>query len=328
MKKLLLSIIILTLTASVLAVNCSAAQLKTIDSITYKVSEDGSLTEKFTGWAKSSSSGKRYYYSEGKRLKGANILSDGDRYVFDENGEYLFKRSLKDGLYIEFGGPENSDISMAEGVISFSVRHPESKAVSGGDGENFSLYAYKDEKWIMVQRKGNENGEVVSKDIGVISETGYLNHYSLSLSAYDYDFEPGLYRVKVNASAPDFAGNEVTGEFNLILSPTETGYYLKRENGGDMIVVFRTYDGDGATMTKPEAIMMNNQSENDALFDGLNTGDKIKITYSGLMMLSFPPRISVSDCELIERGAEENIPQSVYDGLSALEIDISQLIPR
>ncbi len=75
-----------------------SAEVKNIDGIMYKINSEGIAQEKYTGWGKSVSTGKRYYYKEGIKLSGVHLLPDNYRYVFNENGVYLGRRSLK-GTY-------------------------------------------------------------------------------------------------------------------------------------------------------------------------------------------------------------------------------------
>lgn len=85
---------------------------------------------------------------------------------------------------------------------------------------------------------------------------------------------------------------------------TLTGWYLQAENGASLIV---TEDG--------EPISMSDQSRGNKLFDGLDSGDRIEITYDAIAE-TFPGQASVYTCQKLENGSFENIPK---DALMVLE---------
>jgi hypothetical protein len=91
---------------------------------------------------------------------------------------------------------------------------------------------------------------------------------------------------------------------------TMTGNVLIGKNGSYLII---TYDGypDGTP------IEMRNGSENEALFDELQTGDKIEINIS-LVRESCPGSTDVYGLRLIEKGSIQDIPQHIYDSLKEL----------
>ena len=90
-----------------------------------------------------------------------------------------------------------------------------------------------------------------------------------------------------------------------------TGHYLLCKNDIHMIIIADGSPNDGSP------IQMDNRSGNEALFDGLQTGDKIKIT-CGPVRESYPGGTDVYKCILIEKGSFQNIPQNVYDSLKEL----------
>ncbi len=87
------------------------------------------------------------------------------------------------------------------------------------------------------------------------------------------------------------------------LSPME-GYYLKT-TGGDMIVC------------KDGPCVMRNESGNDGVFDGLRNGDRIEVTYE-YVLETYPGKMPVYSCKLLERGSIEDIPEDVLENLSEL----------
>ena len=87
------------------------------------------------------------------------------------------------------------------------------------------------------------------------------------------------------------------------LSPME-GYYLKT-TGGDMIVC------------KDGPCVMRNESGNDGMFDGLRNGDRIEVTYE-YVLETYPGKMPVYSCKLLERGSIEDIPEDVLESLSEL----------
>ncbi|WP_312698857.1 hypothetical protein [Sedimentibacter sp.] len=85
--------------------------------------------------------------------------------------------------------------------------------------------------------------------------------------------------------------------------PKMTGRCLVTTNEIYMIV-----DNNGSP------IIMNNQSDNKSIFEGLKSGDKIKITFDGID-LSYPGRTSVYRCKLISEGSFSDIPKATLSEL-------------
>jgi len=87
---------------------------------------------------------------------------------------------------------------------------------------------------------------------------------------------------------------------------TITGRCLVTTDGIYMIV-----DKNGSP------IVMNNQSDNESLFDGLNSGDKIRIT-CGMIQTSYPGKTGVTKCKLIAQGSLDDIPEATLSELHEL----------
>ena len=85
---------------------------------------------------------------------------------------------------------------------------------------------------------------------------------------------------------------------------TLEGRYLQAENGAPLIV---TEDG--------EPITLSDQSRDGRLFDGLASGDRIKITHDGINE-TYPGQTGAYSCKLLEEGTLDDIPE---DTLTALE---------
>lgn len=79
-----------------------------------------------------------------------------------------------------------------------------------------------------------------------------------------------------------------------------TGRFYLSENGDYMLI-----DDD-------TAIIMSNQSSNDALFNNLTSGDKILVVHDGIET-SFPGRTSVHYCFRISNGDIDDIPMAIIN---------------
>lgn len=64
-------------------------------------------------------------------------------------------------------------------------------------------------------------------------------------------------------------------------------------------------------------IVMNNQSGNESLFDGLNSGDKIRITCD-MIQTSYPGKTGVTKCKLIAKGSLDAVPENTLAELYEL----------
>jgi len=89
--------------------------------------------------------------------------------------------------------------------------------------------------------------------------------------------------------------------------PAMTGRCLVTANGQYLIIG----DDNG------EPTVMCNQSGKANLFDELQTGDKIKITYDRIL-LTYPSQTNAYGCKIIERGSLADIPQDIYDQLTEM----------
>ena len=61
-------------------------------------------------------------------------------------------------------------------------------------------------------------------------------------------------------------------------------------------------------------IVMDNQSGNESLFDGLNSGDKIRITCD-MIQTSYPGKAGVTKCKLIAEGIFDDVPEATLSEL-------------
>lgn len=59
---------------------------------------------------------------------------------------------------------------------------------------------------------------------------------------------------------------------------------------------------------------MDNQSDNESLFDGLNSGDKIKIACD-MIQTSYPGKTGVTKCKLIAEGNFDDVPEAILSEL-------------
>ena len=64
-------------------------------------------------------------------------------------------------------------------------------------------------------------------------------------------------------------------------------------------------------------IKMSDQTRKGGAFEGLQTGDKIRILHDGVL-LSYPGQTGVYHLRLLERGHAEDIPEAVLDSLREL----------
>lgn len=74
------------------------------------------------------------------------------------------------------------------------------------------------------------------------------------------------------------------------------GWYLQTENGAHFVVA-----GDG------EPFRVSDQSKKGALFEGLTSGDRIRITHDGIEECD-PAQTGSYSCKLLEEGTPEDVP--------------------
>ncbi len=67
-----------------------------------------------------------------------------------------------------------------------------------------------------------------------------------------------------------------------------------------------------------EFLVMNNVSDNDKLFDGLDNGDKIEIYRKDEIAESYPAQCYVEKCKKTEDGDISNLPRKAVDTLRSL----------
>lgn len=87
--------------------------------------------------------------------------------------------------------------------------------------------------------------------------------------------------------------------------PESIGRYMRTSAGSHLILL------DNAP------IIMSNHSESENLFDGLNTGDEIKISH-GDIQESYPGGTGVYSCKLISKGSIDDIPKDMIESLSSM----------
>lgn len=94
----------------------------------------------------------------------------------------------------------------------------------------------------------------------------------------------------------------------LILKPDQPesiGRYIRTSAGSHMILL------------ENSPIIMSNHSESENLFDGLNTGDEIKISH-GDIQESYPGGTGVYSCKLVSKGSIDDIPKDMIESLSSM----------
>ena len=87
---------------------------------------------------------------------------------------------------------------------------------------------------------------------------------------------------------------------------TTTGWYLWAENGSHLII---TEEG--------EPLSLSDQSRAGALFEGLDSGDRIEITH-GAIAESYPGQAGVYTCKKLSDGHFEEIPQNPVADLESM----------
>ncbi|MDU5111832.1 MAG: hypothetical protein E6248_15445 [Clostridium sp.] len=85
-----------------------------------------------------------------------------------------------------------------------------------------------------------------------------------------------------------------------------TGIYLRSTNGSNIIIV----DNNGP-------IVMSNETGSENVFDDLENGDKIEVTYDAIME-TYPGRTTIYSCKLIEKGSAKDIPKDILDKLEEM----------
>lgn len=90
------------------------------------------------------------------------------------------------------------------------------------------------------------------------------------------------------------------------------GRYLPAADGTALIV---TEDGS--------PIVLSDQSEDGGLFDGLNTGDQIRITCDGIGETD-PGQTGAYTCELLEEGSLDDVPEEALTTMEAAGYDFGR----
>ena len=87
---------------------------------------------------------------------------------------------------------------------------------------------------------------------------------------------------------------------------TMTGRYLEAENGAHLVI---TDDG--------EPFRVSDQTKNGDLFDGLTSGDRVRITHDDIAE-TYPCQTGAYSCKLLEEGALEDVPEETLASLEEL----------
>jgi len=214
------------------------------DGVMYMINDSGELGERFTGWTRNATTDARFYYRDGVRVTGVQFLSDnGDRYVFDNDGTFMGKRTSAAEYSIVFAN--NHNISLSENdAVEFSVISDnfESELLTWEYNEflgeymtwdyswerNFSLFIRENGKWVHIPYHPVTEITTFDYNTALRKRSGETIDARQAFSMFNTDtFSYGLYRVvitlyRVNNKIVDDAGIptsqtiEVRGEFNLI----------------------------------------------------------------------------------------------------------------
>ncbi|MBS5950729.1 MAG: hypothetical protein KIC47_10505 [Clostridium sp.] len=84
------------------------------------------------------------------------------------------------------------------------------------------------------------------------------------------------------------------------------GIYLRSTNGSNIIIA----ENNGP-------IDMSNKTGSENVFDDLESGDKIEVTYD-IIMETYPGRTTIYTCKLIEKGSANDIPKDILDKLEEM----------
>jgi len=192
---------------------------------TLALQSSASIGEDYTGWARSRSTGNRFYFQNGIRVTGVHVIG-GTRHVFDEKGVWLLGRTnAKERFSVIF--ENNYNVNLENGKISFEIKN-NNFGIRNNDPKgqhlwdfaadrDVSLFVNKDGKW----RRIPYIQEQFDDSLMVQTGDGVIIRFSIPFSDFNYDLEPGLYRVRTQASngERDKDGKtiwtDVRGEFNL-----------------------------------------------------------------------------------------------------------------
>ena len=61
--------------------------------------------------------------------------------------------------------------------------------------------------------------------------------------------------------------------------------------------------------------IMTNGSQDENLFEGVKTGDKIIVVYTGAILQSYPSQTTVYSCKILKKGSLKDVPQEAYNKL-------------
>ena len=91
--------------------------------------------------------------------------------------------------------------------------------------------------------------------------------------------------------------------FTAVRGPTLTGRFLD----ADGVPVLILADGT--------PVVMHTGSGNDDWFQNLQTGDRIRVRYTGTMLLSWPGQITAKGYRRTRTGSPSDIPEATYNAL-------------
>lgn len=96
-------------------------------------------------------------------------------------------------------------------------------------------------------------------------------------------------------------------------STTLEGRYLRAAGGVSLIIT----EDNGP-------VVLSDRSGDGGLFDGLNSGDLIAVTYDGGIAESYPGQAGAYACKLLESGTLEDVPEETLAGLEELGYDFGR----
>jgi hypothetical protein len=188
---------------------------KTIDGIKHLVTENGD-SEPYTGWTKTAS-GKRYYYSDGVRLTGVQVMK-GFAYVFDGDGRYMSRRDMNGSFVIRLGVNQTVSSDAAKFKPVLICNDETAKPWEYTADSIFKLYYYDGKTWQPIDLP-------VAFDIDVMRFPeqppfeALVGRQRLVLDKkyFDFDFRPGLYRMEFDVKHATDSGLDFTvaNEFSI-----------------------------------------------------------------------------------------------------------------
>lgn len=151
--------------------------------------------------------------------------------------------------------------------------------IGGGSKEEKPMY-------IQLVRKGNQEEFI---DIRTEDIEGFISDNTTQSDR--------LEDASGSSNAEENANNGRASMVGRCLISTDGQYLIIDENGAP--------------------IVLSNQSENEQMFEKLQSGDKIQITFDGIQE-TYPAQTGVYTCELLEKGSMEEIPTETVGSLQEL----------